>query len=144
MIHISVSRNQQSNLKVHLKYLTEKLSDGRSSAGLEVKSLRPKTYLSPPTVIWFSVPAGHHLCMLCGSADSSDVVWTRQDRRVLVTRQGNSETNQDHRRFLLLQDGSLCLLRLDESNSGEYRCNQELVAELQVLKGTREVEGSGL
>ncbi|KAM8767297.1 uncharacterized protein AB9X84_006210 isoform 1-T1 [Acanthopagrus schlegelii] len=86
-------------------------------------------------VILFSVPEDHHVRLPCGGSGSSDVVWTHQDRTVLVTRQGSYETNEDPRRYLLLPDGSLHLLHLDDSDGGEYRCNQQLVAELQVLTG---------
>ncbi|KAM7384872.1 hypothetical protein PAMA_011976 [Pampus argenteus] len=89
----------------------------------------------PTEVIRFSVPEDHHLHLSCRGADGSDVVWTRQDRKVLVTRHGNYETNQDRQRYHLLPDGGLCLLQLDDSDSGEYRCNQQLVAQLQVLTG---------
>lgn len=90
---------------------------------------------SPPAVILLSVPEDHHVRLPCGGSSSSDVVWTHQDRTVLVTRQGSYETNEDPRRYRLLPDGSLCLLQLDDSDDGEYRCNQQLVAELQVLTG---------
>lgn len=71
----------------------------------------------------------------CHGSNSSDVVWTHWDRRVPVTRQGGQETSEDPWRFLLLSDGSLRLQQLEESDSGEYQCNQQLVAELQVLSG---------
>nr|XP_046273844.1 uncharacterized protein LOC124074707 isoform X2 [Scatophagus argus] len=87
------------------------------------------------TVIRFSVPEDHHIRLQCGSSNTSDVVWTHQDRRVLVTQRGNFETNDDPQRYRLLSDGSLLLLRLDDSDGGEYHCNQRLVAELQVLTG---------
>ncbi|XP_035772028.1 uncharacterized protein LOC118455926 [Neolamprologus brichardi] len=82
------------------------------------------------TAIWFSVPENHHLCLPCGS---SDVIWTLQDQEVLVTRRGGYETNKDRRRYLLMVNGGLCVLHLEESDHGRYRCNQQLVAELQVL-----------
>ncbi|XP_038581639.1 uncharacterized protein LOC119907976 isoform X1 [Micropterus salmoides] len=87
------------------------------------------------TVIQFSVPEDHHIRLPCGSSDRSSVVWTYQDKKVPVTRQGRYETNEDPQRYHLESDGSLRLLQLDESDSGEYRCNQRLVAELQVLTG---------
>lgn len=95
---------------------------------------------SPPAVIRFSIPEDHHVSLPCGCSDSSDVVWTHQDRKVPVTRQGGYETNEDRRRYLLLPDGGLRLLQLDDSDGGEYRCNQQLVAELQVLSGGLRVE----
>lgn len=81
------------------------------------------------------MPEDHRLCLRCGGSDSSDVVWTHQDRTVLVTRQKNYETNQDHTRFQLMPDGSLCLVRLDHADAGTFRCNERLVSELEVLTG---------
>ncbi|XP_022613146.1 uncharacterized protein LOC111230635 isoform X6 [Seriola dumerili] len=89
-----------------------------------------------PTVMRFSVPKDHQVCLRCGGSDRSHVVWTLQDRQVLVTRQGSYVTNEDRQRYLLQPDGGLCVLQLDDSDNGEYRCNQLLVAELQVLTGT--------
>lgn len=88
-------------------------------------------------MIRYSVPENHGVCLQCGGPDSSDVVWTHRDREVLVTRQGSYETNADRQRYRLLSGGGLCLLRLDDSDDGKFRCNQQLVAELQVLKGIR-------
>ncbi|KAG7244086.1 hypothetical protein INR49_005925, partial [Caranx melampygus] len=84
-------------------------------------------------VIPFSVPEDHQICLRCGDSDWSQVVWTHQDRQVLVTRQGSYETNRDRKRYILLSDGGLCVLLLDDSDKGLYRCNQLPVAELQVL-----------
>nr|XP_020443219.1 uncharacterized protein LOC109952469 isoform X1 [Monopterus albus] len=86
------------------------------------------------TVIRVSVPEEHHLCLPCGDFDASNVVWTHGGRKVPVNPQGDSETREDvHHR--LLSHGDLCLLQLDDSDSGKYHCNQQLVAELQVLTG---------
>ncbi|XP_026013063.1 inactive tyrosine-protein kinase 7 isoform X1 [Astatotilapia calliptera] len=85
--------------------------------------------------IWFSVPENHHVCLPCGSSGSSDVIWTRQDQEVLVTRRGGYKTNKDCRRYRLMVNGDLCVQHLKESDHGRYRCNQQLVAELQVLTG---------
>lgn len=52
-----------------------------------------------------------------------------------MTRQGGYQTNLDRQRYVLLTDGSLCVHELDDADGGEYRCNQQLVAELQVLVG---------
>ncbi|XP_036070266.1 uncharacterized protein LOC112162442 [Oryzias melastigma] len=84
--------------------------------------------------IHLSVPEDHHVCLPCNPSNGSDVIWTLQDRRVLVTRQGNYQTNQDHQRYVL-SHSDLCLLELDDSDDGEYRCNHQLVAELHVLMG---------
>ncbi|KAL3984471.1 hypothetical protein ACER0C_016096 [Sarotherodon galilaeus] len=87
------------------------------------------------TATWFSVPENHHVCLPCGSSGSSDVIWTLQDQEVLVTRRGGYKTNKDRQRYLLMVNGGLCVLHLEESDHGGYRCNQQLVAELQVLTG---------
>ncbi|XP_019122413.2 uncharacterized protein LOC104930574 isoform X2 [Larimichthys crocea] len=95
------------------------------------------------TVIRFSVPEDHHVRLPCGGTHTLDVVWTHQERRVPVTRKGDYETNDDPQRYSLLSDGSLHLLRLDDSDSGEYHCNQQLVAELQVLTGNDFIVSAG-
>ncbi|XP_070841042.1 neural cell adhesion molecule 2-like [Chaetodon trifascialis] len=95
------------------------------------------------TVIRLSVPEDHHVSLQCGGSAFSDVVWTHQNRRVAVTRQDGYETNEDPRRYLLLPDGGLRLLRLHDSDGGEYQCNQQLVAELQVLTGHHFVVSAG-
>ncbi|XP_073319767.1 uncharacterized protein [Pagrus major] len=105
---------------------------GRRTVGMILIVCREN---STGTVILVSVPEDHHVRLPCGGSDSSDVVWTHRDRKVLVTRQGSYETNEDPRRYLLQPDGSLRLLQLDDSDGGEYRCNQQLVAKLQVLTG---------
>ncbi|KAF7644370.1 hypothetical protein LDENG_00223030 [Lucifuga dentata] len=87
-------------------------------------------------VLRLSVLQDHHVCLPCLGSDSLDVVWTHQDRTVLVTRQRNYEMNRDGSRFQLQLDGSLCLLRLQLlQDAGTYRCNDRLQAELQVLTG---------
>ncbi|XP_054462609.1 uncharacterized protein LOC129097729 [Anoplopoma fimbria] len=86
-------------------------------------------------VIRFSVPENHHICLPCAGSDSSMVIWTHRDQKVLVTRQGHCETNGDTQRYSLTSDGHLCLLQLDDSDGGTFSCNQRPVAELQVLTG---------
>ncbi|KAM3595768.1 uncharacterized protein V6R79_002533 [Siganus canaliculatus] len=88
------------------------------------------------TVVHLSVPEHHHVHLPCGDPEASVVVWTDQNQSITAGRWGTYETNEDPKRFLLLPDGSLRLLWLDKSDSGEYRCNQQLVAELQVLTGS--------
>lgn len=60
-----------------------------------------------------------------------------------MTRRGGYKTNKDRRRYLLMVNGDLCILHLKESDHGRYRCNQQLVAELQVLTGMLGVEPPG-
>ncbi|KAM9738195.1 uncharacterized protein ACNS7B_013620 [Menidia menidia] len=105
-----------------------------NSTGFLGQSLTFRDGRSPPDVIRFSVPEDHHVCMPCGTI-SSDVIWTFEDKNVLVTRRGSYQTNRDHQRYHLLTDGSFCLLQLDHSDGGNYSCNQRPVAELQVLTG---------
>ncbi|XP_078123210.1 uncharacterized protein LOC144528482 isoform X1 [Sander vitreus] len=91
-------------------------------------------YSTATAVIRFSVPEDHHICLQCGGSDSSDVVWTHRDRKV-VTRRGSDEANDDRQRYILQSGGVLCIQQLEESDGGKFRCNQRLVAELQVLTG---------
>ncbi|AWP21176.1 Hypothetical protein SMAX5B_003174 [Scophthalmus maximus] len=76
-------------------------------------------------LIRFSVPEDHHVCLRCGGSDRSRVVWTHRDRDreqvVPVTEHGSDDANEELQRHLLLSDGGLCLLRLDESDGGEYQ-----------------------
>ncbi|KAM9839055.1 uncharacterized protein ACBR49_017720 [Aulostomus maculatus] len=102
-------------------------SENSTGSGWEVGSLGPDSP-SPPPVIRFSVPEDHSLCLLCWGSDGSHAVWTHQNRKV-------SDTIQDREHLRLLREGSLCFLQLDDSDGGEYCCNQQLVAELQVLSG---------
>ncbi|XP_047200167.1 uncharacterized protein LOC124855027 [Hippoglossus stenolepis] len=85
-------------------------------------------------LIRFSVPEHHHVCLLCDASDTSHVIWTHGDGDVLVTEQ-DYDANEEQQRHLLLSDGGLCLLQLHDSDSGEYHCNEQPVAELQVLTG---------
>ncbi|XP_063755693.1 uncharacterized protein LOC134875167 isoform X2 [Eleginops maclovinus] len=98
---------------------------------------------STATVIRFSVPEDHHICLQCGGSDSSDVVWTHQDPKVLVSRKGSYETNEDPHRYYLLFGGGLCLLQVDDSDGGNFSCNKQLVAELQVMSGKDFVVSAG-
>ncbi|XP_071764191.1 uncharacterized protein LOC139918670 isoform X2 [Centroberyx gerrardi] len=85
------------------------------------------------SVTRLSVPEQHHLCLSCSDSDS--VIWTHRDRRVVATKKGNYETNQNRNKYRLRADGSLCVLQLDESDSGRYCCNDRLRAEVEVLTG---------
>ncbi|MEQ2219338.1 hypothetical protein XENOCAPTIV_016235, partial [Xenoophorus captivus] len=96
--------------------------------------------LSPSAVIRFSVLEDHNVCLPCGGSARSNVIWTYRNRKVLVTRQGSQQTNQDRQHYVLLGNGGLCVLKLEDSDSGEYQCNQQLVAELQVLTGMMGVQ----
>ncbi|KAM9385296.1 uncharacterized protein KZ484_006861 [Pholidichthys leucotaenia] len=117
--------------------LPDPIGCSENSTGFQAGSFRSEGASFPPAVVQFSIPKGHHVCLQCSnSSGSSDVIWTVRDRKVLVTRRGSYTTNEDRRSYLLLNDGSLCLLHLAESDGGRFRCNQQLVAELQVLTGS--------
>ncbi|XP_036001778.1 uncharacterized protein LOC118565457 [Fundulus heteroclitus] len=111
------------------------IDGAENSTGLQAGSFGYVAGLSPSTVIRFSALEDHHLCLPCGCSAGSNVIWTYQNRKVLVTRQSSHQTNQDLERYILKDDGGLCILKLEDSDSGEYQCNQRLVAELQVLTG---------
>ncbi|XP_067333633.1 uncharacterized protein [Channa argus] len=107
-----------------------------SCSGLESGGSSLLARLPPPVVIRLSVPENHKLCLQCGGSDSSHVVWTHEGRKVLVTPQRTDEPDGDEQRhYGLRSDGGLCFKQLDDSDSGEYHCNGQMVAELQVLTG---------
>ncbi|KAM4724835.1 uncharacterized protein FYW61_013126 isoform 2-T2 [Anableps anableps] len=117
-------------------FLIPDVIDGvENSTGLQAGNFRYLASVSQSAVIRFSVLEDHHVCLPCGASADSSVIWTHQNRRVLLTWQGGYQTNQDRQHYVLLADGGLCMLKLDDSDSGEYQCNQQLVAELQVLTG---------
>ncbi|MED6248124.1 hypothetical protein ATANTOWER_027111 [Ataeniobius toweri] len=116
--------------------LTPDVIDGvENSTGLQAANFSYLASLSPSAVIRFSVLEDHNVCLPCGGSARSNVIWTYRNRKVLVTRQGSQQTNQDRQHYVLLGNGGLCVLKLEDSDSGEYQCNQQLVAELQVLTG---------
>ncbi|MEQ2256643.1 hypothetical protein ILYODFUR_026215 [Ilyodon furcidens] len=116
--------------------LTPDVIDGvENSTGLQAANFSYLASLSPSAVIRFSVLEDHNVCLPCGGSACSNVIWTHRNRKVLVTRQGSQQTNQDRQHYVLLGNGGLCVLKLEDSDSGEYQCNQQLVAELQVLTG---------
>ncbi|XP_014862742.1 PREDICTED: uncharacterized protein LOC106929979 [Poecilia mexicana] len=120
----------------HVWFLIPDVIDGvENSTDLQAKSFRFLASLSPSEVIRVSVLEGHHVCLPCGGFAGSNVIWTHQNQRILVTRQSSYQTNHDRQHYVLLGDGGLCMLKLEDSDSGEYECNQRLVAELQVLTG---------
>ncbi|KAM4549517.1 uncharacterized protein V3H82_018756 [Fundulus diaphanus] len=117
-------------------FLIPDVIDGaENSTGLQAGSFGYVAGLSPSGVIRFSALEDHQLCLPCGCSAGSNVIWTYQNRKVLVTRQSSHQTNQDRGRYILRDDDGLCILKLEDSDSGEYQCNQRLVAELQVLTG---------
>ncbi|XP_029023674.1 uncharacterized protein LOC114866137 isoform X2 [Betta splendens] len=108
-----------------------------NSTGLYAGSSGPADRLFSPALLRVLVPEEHHLCLRCGGFHGSDVVWTRQNREILT---GSGDAG---RRRRVLSDGLLCLQQLDDSDSGQYRCDGRLVAELQVLTGSTFVVTAG-
>ncbi|XP_029918944.1 uncharacterized protein LOC115367380 isoform X2 [Myripristis murdjan] len=103
--------------------------------------LNPEVKLHRAAVLRLSVAERQlQLCLPCGA---SDVIWTLQDRRVLATRDGSYETNQDTSKYRLQDGGALCVLRLQSADSGRYSCNQRPVAELEVLTGPNLMVSAG-
>lgn len=85
------------------------------------------------TVLKVSVSEEHHLYLRCG--DSFNVVWTHRVKGHLATRRGEMETNQNRIKYGLLSEGSLRIVDLEASDCGEYLCNGQIVAEVEVLRG---------
>ncbi|XP_062342657.1 uncharacterized protein LOC134040656 isoform X2 [Osmerus eperlanus] len=76
-----------------------------------------------------SVPEDHHLSLPCGRPGNA--VWTHQVRGVI----GDATPEPERPKYALLPDGSLFIRDLEEADSGDFRCNDHLVAHVQVLSG---------
>ncbi|XP_010898825.1 uncharacterized protein LOC105028063 isoform X2 [Esox lucius] len=93
------------------------------------------------TVRRVSVPEDHHLYLACSGA--VDFQWTHEFHGIIVTKQGRMVTYLNHEKYKLQLDGSLLIKELKLSDSGHYHCNNQLMAEVQVLKGQSLAVSSG-
>ncbi|XP_046875184.1 uncharacterized protein LOC124467099 isoform X2 [Hypomesus transpacificus] len=80
-----------------------------------------------------SVPEDHHLSLPCGRPGNA--VWTHQVQGVIGRQRGDATPEPERPKYALLPDGSLFIRDLEEADSGEFRCNDRLVAHVQVLSG---------
>ncbi|XP_021416220.2 CXADR-like membrane protein isoform X3 [Oncorhynchus mykiss] len=85
------------------------------------------------TVRRVSVPEEHRLYLACSG--TVDLQWRHQVNRIIVTKQGQSVTYTNQQKYDLQPDGSLVIKELEPSDSGDYHCNDQLVADVEVLKG---------
>ncbi|KAG9281421.1 hypothetical protein AMEX_G4255 [Astyanax mexicanus] len=86
------------------------------------------------------VPEEHFLFLVCRRG--SEVVWRHGSVRINPTRHSRS-SSLDQTKHQLLSDGTLYIRELEESDSGRYYCNDQLVAELTVLTGSDYVVSEG-
>lgn len=82
-----------------------------------------------------SVPEEHRLYLACSG--TVDLQWRHQVNRIIVTKQGQSVAYMNQQKYDLRPDGSLVIKELETSDSGNYHCNDQLVADVEVLKGMR-------
>ena len=79
------------------------------------------------------MPEDHHLSLPCGRPGNA--VWTHQVQGVIGRQRGDATPEPERPKYALLPDGSLFIRDLEEADSGEFRCNDRLVAHVQVLSG---------
>ncbi|XP_013997198.1 uncharacterized protein isoform X2 [Salmo salar] len=93
----------------------------------------PLTSSATATVRRVSVPEEHRLYLACSG--TVDLQWRHQVNRIIVTKQGQSVAYMNQQKYDLRPDGSLVIKELETSDSGNYHCNDQLVADVEVLKG---------
>ncbi|KAK2830909.1 hypothetical protein Q5P01_018840 [Channa striata] len=105
----------------------------QNSTDRESGGSRSVARLPPAAGIRLSVPENHRLCLQCGTAAGSDVVWTHGGTKLLM--RTDEPDGDERRRRSPRPDGRLCFEPLDDCDSGWFGCNGRRVAELQVLTG---------
>ncbi|XP_051728594.1 CXADR-like membrane protein [Ctenopharyngodon idella] len=80
-----------------------------------------------------SAPEKHSLVLMCDKA--SDIDWSHGLRRVIASKHGQQVSYLDQRKHQLLSDGTLHIRDLQPSDAGQYYCNDQLIANIAVLKG---------
>ncbi|KAK6323745.1 hypothetical protein J4Q44_G00060840 [Coregonus suidteri] len=88
-----------------------------------------------------SVPEDHRLYLACSG--TVDLQWRHHVNGIIVTKQGQSVAYRNHQKYHLQPDGSLVIEELEPSDSGDYYCNDQLVADVEVLKGQRFAVSAG-
>ncbi|KAJ8377892.1 hypothetical protein AAFF_G00250430 [Aldrovandia affinis] len=97
-------------------------------------------------VLKLSVPEGHHITLICpGHAlnDSAPLEWKDRVGQVIATKSGRKANVQKEYKYSLLGDGSLFVKSLQQADSGQYHCDNQLVADVEVLTGQDFVVGVG-
>ncbi|KAJ8335261.1 hypothetical protein SKAU_G00409000 [Synaphobranchus kaupii] len=103
------------------------------------------SFAKTPTVR-LSVPEGHYLILICPGhdpRDSAPLDWTDGDGRVVATKRGHWATSANDDKYRLLTDGSLLLQNLQPGDSGEFRCGDLAVADVEVLTGENYIVSAG-
>ncbi|XP_064204956.1 CXADR-like membrane protein [Anguilla rostrata] len=103
------------------------------------------SFAKTPTVR-LSVPEGHYIILICPGrepTDSAPLEWRDGDGRVLATWQGHTAASAKAGRYSLLTDGSLFIRDLQPGDSGEFRCGDQVAADVQVLTGEEYAVSAG-
>lgn len=121
----------------------------RSENSTVLEAPRPWSGVDPGlgSVVWrVSVPEEHRLCLPCGLPQERNWIWTHGNHKVALLHQDQDQdrdhdqeqdrnNDQDLRRFDVKPNGTLCLLKLEPFDSGDFFCNGRLRLDLQVLTG---------
>ncbi|XP_036371987.1 protein sax-3-like [Megalops cyprinoides] len=89
-------------------------------------------------IVWLSVPEGHYIILICSGhthRNTTFLEWRGADGDVIAIKRGHSATTMRDHKYSLLSDGSLLIKSLHRTDSGEYRCREQVVADVEVLTG---------
>ncbi|KAI1902341.1 hypothetical protein AGOR_G00043770 [Albula goreensis] len=92
------------------------------------------------TVRLLSIPEGQHTILTCPGHtpnDSAPLEWRDGTGQIIATKHGQiaDVPREYEHKYSLLLNGSLFIKYLQLSDSGEFRCGAQLVAEVEVLTG---------
>lgn len=82
-----------------------------------------------------SVPEDYCLYLACSG--TVDLQWRHQVNGIIVIKRSQSVAYRNHQKYDPQPDDSLVIEELEPSDSGAYHCNDQLVADVEVLKGMR-------
>ncbi|MFT7811323.1 uncharacterized protein LOC108935603, partial [Arapaima gigas] len=86
-----------------------------------------------------SVPERHYIIIPCRSLrwrQSNEMVWMREHNQVIARRAWDIVFDINRNKHDVLPNGSLLVKDLSLTDSGEYYCNGDMVADVEVLTGT--------
>lgn len=101
-------------------------------------------FISTPTdTTKYTVSEGGSVILRCGVSPtdkSKFVTWKHTGiedtaTKTIVTRYESGETDIAAEQFQLHKDSTLQIHKVKRADAGSYKCNEEVVAELQVLPG---------
>ncbi|KAM9418947.1 uncharacterized protein ACWYII_022346 [Salvelinus alpinus] len=93
---------------------------------------------SPDSVRRVSVTEDHRLYLACSGA--VDLQWRHEVNGIIVIKRSQSVAYRNHQKYDPQPDDSLVIEELEPSDSGAYHCNDQLVADVEVLKVSRKAQ----